>query len=127
VFTGPKEGTGIDRERAHTQREEEKREGYGEKEPKMFGLYREDPLGERQPSPWAGKFRAVGRVCQVGTEGCWENLEARSALVCKMHTSVHCPRVQNQTIVSMHVCLSVGMCALHSSLKLAGVSSLLPP
>jgi hypothetical protein len=29
-----------------------------------------------------------GRVCQVGTEGCWENLEARSALICKICTSV---------------------------------------
>jgi hypothetical protein len=37
------------------------------------------PSGE--PSPWAGKFRVGGRVCQVETEGCWENLEARSVLV----------------------------------------------
>jgi hypothetical protein len=31
-------------------------------------------------------------VCQIGTEGCWENLEARSALICKMCTSVPCPQ-----------------------------------
>lgn len=49
--------------------------------PKMSRLYREDPPGEGQPSPWAGKFRFAGRVCQVGTEGCWEILEIRSALV----------------------------------------------
>jgi hypothetical protein len=24
------------------------------------------------------------RVCQVGTEGCWEKLEARSTLICKI-------------------------------------------
>ena len=44
--------------------------------------------GEGQPSPWVGKFRVGDRVCQVGTEGCWENLEARSALICKICTSV---------------------------------------
>ena len=47
----------------------------------MPGLYREEPLEEEQPRPWAGKFRVGGRVCQVGTEGCWENLEARSAFL----------------------------------------------
>ena len=44
--------------------------------------------GEGQFSPWGGKFKSGGRVCQVGTEGCLENLEARSALVCKICTSV---------------------------------------
>lgn len=39
-------------------------------------------------------------MCQVQTEGCWENLEARSALICKMHTSIPCPRVQNQSTQS---------------------------
>ena len=24
---------------------------------------------------WAGKVRVGSRVCQVGTEGCWENME----------------------------------------------------
>jgi hypothetical protein len=32
------------------------REGRREN-PKMSGLYRNEPLGEGQPSPWAGKFR----------------------------------------------------------------------
>ena len=41
--------------------------------------YKEDFLGEGQPSPWAGKFKVGGKLCQVVTEGCWENLEARSA------------------------------------------------
>ena len=31
---------------------------------KMSGLYREEPLGEGQPSPWAGKFRLEGSMCQ---------------------------------------------------------------
>jgi hypothetical protein len=48
----------------------EKRRG----ETEMFGLYREEPLGEGQPSPWAGKFRVRGRVHKVGTEGCRESL-----------------------------------------------------
>jgi hypothetical protein len=30
-------------------------------------------------------------ICQVGTEGCWENLEARSALIYKIFTSAPCP------------------------------------
>lgn len=54
--------------------------------------------GKDSPSPWAGKFRVGGRVCQVGTEECWENLEARSALICKICTPVSCPRVQSQTV-----------------------------
>lgn len=57
------------------------REDRSEGETKMSGFYREKPLGEGQPSPWAGKFRVGGRVCHVGTEGCWEILEARSALL----------------------------------------------
>jgi len=58
--------------------------------------YREEPLGEGQPRSWAGKFKVGGRVCQVGTEGCWENLEAKSALVCKICTSVFCPLVKTK-------------------------------
>ena len=42
---------------------------------------------EGKPSPWARKFRVEGGVCQVGTEGCWENLEARSPLVFSLCTS----------------------------------------
>jgi hypothetical protein len=45
------------------------REGRKKKRDLMSILYREEPLGEGQPSPWAGKFRVLGRVCQVGTEG----------------------------------------------------------
>jgi hypothetical protein len=39
-------------------------------------------------SPTLGwKVQVGGWVWQVGTEGCWGNLEARSALVCKIRTS----------------------------------------
>jgi hypothetical protein len=58
-------------------RREGGREGERKKENKP-GLYREEPgLGS---SPEAEKLEVGGRVCQVGTEGCWENLEARSVL-----------------------------------------------
>jgi hypothetical protein len=33
----------------------------------------------------------VGRLYQAGTEGCWETLESRCDLVCKICTSVPCP------------------------------------
>jgi hypothetical protein len=36
----------------------------------VSGLYGEERLGEGHLSLRAGKFRAGGRVCQVGTEGC---------------------------------------------------------
>jgi hypothetical protein len=67
------------------------RRGAGQRETKMSGLFREELLQKEQPRPWAGKFSIGGRICQVGTEGCWE---ARSALLCKICTSVPCPRVQ---------------------------------
>ena len=51
-------------------------------ETKMSGSYKEEPLGKGQLSSWTGKFRVDGNVCQAETRACWENLEARSALVC---------------------------------------------
>lgn len=51
----------------------------------MSGLYREE-LGEGHPSHWAEKFRVGNGICQVGTKGWWENLGARSALMCEIHT-----------------------------------------
>lgn len=33
---------------------------------KISGLYREDPLGEGQPSPWTEEFRVGGGVLQTG-------------------------------------------------------------
>jgi hypothetical protein len=72
----------------------------------MSGLYREEHLEEGQPSPWARKFKVGVKVCQVGTEGCWENLEARTSLVSKICTSVPCPGVQNQTVTRIRtVCM----------------------
>jgi hypothetical protein len=52
------------------------------KRDQMPGLYRKRHLGEGKRSLWVEKFKVKGRVCLVGTEGCWENVEARSALVC---------------------------------------------
>lgn len=71
-----------EKDRVHPQREEESQNVY----------IIEKSLGEGQPSPKAGKFRGA-RVQQVGTRGCWEDQEARSALVCKICTSVPCPGV----------------------------------
>ena len=79
-------GGGREREKECICRERRRRN-----ETKMSGLYREEPLGEGQPSHLAGEFKTGGRVCQVRTKGGWENLEAQSALVCKIGTSVPCP------------------------------------
>ena len=39
--------------------------------PKCLDSIERSPIErEGQPSPWAGKFRVGGKVCQVGTEGC---------------------------------------------------------
>jgi hypothetical protein len=35
----------------------------------MSALYREEPLGEGQPSPWARKFKVGGGSSQIGTDG----------------------------------------------------------
>ena len=81
------------------QREKRRREEVERKRAsKMSELYMEDTLGEEQPNTWAGKFRVGGRVCQVGTEGCWENLEARSALICKIYISIPCSRYEAKPI-----------------------------
>ena len=88
---GGEEGEKGALDHEHRASREKKREGGRKGEDKMSGLYREEPLGEGQPRSWAGEFRVGGRVCQVGTEGCWENLEARSVLMCKICTSVPCP------------------------------------
>jgi hypothetical protein len=56
----------MGRERGEERGWEGRRERERERERKMFGLYREEPLGEGQPSPWTGKFRVGDRVCQVG-------------------------------------------------------------
>jgi hypothetical protein len=54
------------KKRGERERERERERG-GERgregEREMSGLYREQPLEERKPSPWAGKFRAEGAEC----------------------------------------------------------------
>ena len=86
-----------EKEGAHRERNEEERE---REKTKMSGLYMEEPLGEGQPSPWAEEFRPVGRRVQ----GCGQSMPsrdwcllgepgARSALICKICTSIPCPQV----------------------------------
>ena len=56
----------------------------------MSGFYRKEPLRE-------------------GLEECWENLEVRSASICKICSSVSCPGVQNQGLgYSQGVPIDVG-------------------
>jgi hypothetical protein len=63
--------------------EKEKEHGHSERRNKeeCLDYIRRSLWRERQCSPWAGKFRIGHRVWQVGPEGCWEKLEARSALL----------------------------------------------
>lgn len=66
-------------------REKRKREGKGRRGREKTNQTKKS-LGYIVKSLWAGKFRVGGRVCQLGIEGCFENLQARSALVCKICT-----------------------------------------
>ena len=61
------------------QKEEERRKKKGET--KVTGLYRKEFLGWGRGNSSAGKFWVKGKICSVGTEGYWENLRARSALI----------------------------------------------
>lgn len=58
----------------------------------------------RKGSPTNGTGKDGSRLGQVGTEGGWENLEAWSALVCKICTPVPCLLVQNHSQVIDHLC-----------------------
>ena len=63
---------------------------------------------ERDQNVWIMKQRASGGglkcsglragYTQVGAEGFWENLEARSALVCQIFTSAVCSRSETQQV-----------------------------
>jgi hypothetical protein len=68
-----------EKERKLAQRKGEKREG---RRAECLIHKGKSLWGEGKPNLWAGKFRVEGMLCQVGTEGCWENPEARSTLVC---------------------------------------------
>lgn len=56
-----KEGEEKERKSLCTCRERKNAEREGTK---ISGLYSEEPLGERKPSPWARKFRVKDWVCQ---------------------------------------------------------------
>jgi hypothetical protein len=59
------------RKMVHVQREKKEREKEKERkrETKMFGLYREEPLGEGQPSPGMESSRLGVRVTSVPVPG----------------------------------------------------------
>jgi hypothetical protein len=86
----------MGRKGLRTEKEEREKKRERPWDTKMSGLYREEAVGEGQPSLWAGEFRVGGRVWQVGTEGFWEILEARSALLCKICTSAPCPGAETK-------------------------------
>jgi hypothetical protein len=92
-----KEGREVAMGREREERGEEEKNGRREKDAEREGKKCLDYIGkslwERATQPQAEKFRVGGRVSHVETEGCWENLETRLALVCKMCTSNPCPRV----------------------------------
>ena len=82
------------RERVHL-REREERSG----DTKMSGLCKAALLRKGQPSPWTER----GRECQVGTKECWENLETRSALTCKICIFISCPGVEPKQLIDIKV------------------------
>ena len=53
--------------------------------------------GGRAAQPLDWKVQGWGQGVPGRTEGYWENLEARSALLCNICTSASCPLVRNQT------------------------------
>lgn len=78
---GEGEGKGQE-ERGNRYSSKEAKGPKRERVTKMSGFYREEPLGEGRPSPWARKFRVEGEVCQpypVTGRGYWENLAAWSS------------------------------------------------
>lgn len=77
---------GVGEKQKKDDQAEKKKERKRDRETRMSELCREEALEERQPSPWTGNFRVRVRVCQVGTERCWESPEDRTALVCKICT-----------------------------------------
>lgn len=99
-----RETEGRGKRHRETEREKEREEGGGGKGGggggerrgrdtiKMSRLLSKEPLEEGQSSPgWKA------HVWQwVGTEGCWGNLEARSALGCKICTSALYPGSKTQ-------------------------------
>jgi len=52
----------------------------------MSGLHREEPWGRGSPATGLESSGLEAKVYQIGTEGCWENLEVRLALICKICT-----------------------------------------
>ena len=70
------------RERAGSQREKEKMR------PKCIDYIGRSLWGKGSLVPGLGSSELGSGVCWEGTEECWETLKARSAMICKMCTSV---------------------------------------
>lgn len=81
-------GVGIGRGVGERERSTEKEERQTPR-PKCLDYTGKGLWGKGSPAPG-------GRVCQVGTERYWENLEARPALICKIYTSVLCPGLETK-------------------------------
>jgi hypothetical protein len=85
VFTGPKNRGQRSplREVETGKRKRERVTTLGEERKKAGSLkcldYIGRSLGERAAQPLGWKVQGWGQVCQAGTEGFWESLEARSA------------------------------------------------
>jgi hypothetical protein len=77
----------------------ERREGEETKRDKNVWIIWGKASRGRVAQPWDGKFRVEDRVYQVGTGGCWENLEARSALLCKIYAGESLVLGSNQILV----------------------------
>lgn len=69
----------------------------------MSVLYREEPLGIRQCSLLGWKVQGWSQGMPGIDEGFWENLAARSALVCKVCTSVPCSRSETKHYIQIHI------------------------
>ena len=81
-YVGTESGGGEEGREGNHYSSQEVEKGQREEVTKMSGLYWEEPLGKGSPAP------------ELESEGCWENLEVRSALICLIGTSTACPEFE---------------------------------
>jgi len=72
----------VERQREKRERKCREREREGKDRPKCLDYIGESFWGRGSPVPRLGSSGQRAGVCQVGSEGCWENLEVRSTLIC---------------------------------------------
>lgn len=85
---GQRPGKSPWEERAEGQREKRRNERI---RPNCLNYRAYSLWGKGSQATVLEKFKVRGRVCLVGTKECFENLEAGSALICELCTSVPCP------------------------------------